>query len=310
MTVTEKEPIRNSMKETINSTPNSGETTPPKPNKSVSALLWGLAFLLTVTIAVYQRLTGPTHPVKAQETLKGATIDYKLLRSYTALEDLPVSITTKNENLKAFLNYKRYKTSDSWTEVAMARDGETLSAHIPGQPVAGKIEYMIRLKINGENALVNKGASVVARFKGKVPTVPLIIHIIFMFFSILFALRTGLETLRKNGNYYWMVNWTLGLVFFGGMIMGPIVQKYAFGDLWTGFPFGTDLTDNKVLIALIFWILAFVFKKKSKWTVILATVMMLVIYLIPHSAMGSELDYKTGKMKNKFGCIINTQYIC
>jgi hypothetical protein len=48
------------------------------------------------------------------------------------------------------------------------------------------------------------------------------------------------------------------------MILGPVVQKFAFGEYWTGFPFGTDLTDNKTLIAFIGWIIALVAVFKSE----------------------------------------------
>ena len=247
-------------------------------------------------------MTGPTYPVRGKEILNGKEIGYFLLRSYTTDKgDMPVRINAPDQNVTAFLNYKRYKATDEWKEIVMNRNGDTLAAEIPGQPAAGKVEYSIRVSINGEVFILNKGKSVVARFKGPVPSVFLILHIIFMFFSILFALRTCMEALRKEGNYYWMVNWTLGIVFIGGMILGPIVQEYAFGDFWTGFPFGYDLTDNKVLIAVIFWLIAFFLKKKSKWWVVLASAVMLVIYLIPHSVLGSELDYSTGKMKNKYG---------
>jgi len=273
--------------------------------RTSSILLWVLAFVLTATIAIYQRMTGPTYPVRGTEIVKGKEINYKLLRSYTAFEKLPVKITVPDEAVTAFLNFKRYKTGDEWKEIEMERNGDAFTAEIPGQPAAGKVEYTIRVVVDQQNFLLNKGKSIVARFKGKVPSVFLIIHVFFMFFSIMFALRTGMEALRKDGNYYWLVNWTLGLTFIGGLILGPIVQKYAFGDLWTGFPFGFDLTDNKVLIAVIFWVLAFFLKKKSKWWVTLAVVVMIVIYLIPHSVLGSELDYQTGKMKNKYGLIVN-----
>lgn len=322
-----------------------------------SVLLWVLAFLLTALTFVYQRMTGPTYPVRGKEILKGIEISYFLLRSYTTDKgDMPVRITAPDNNITAFLNYKRYNTNDDWKEVELKREEKgktaaililnffstnlhrlsqvftgkcflfrflinslnssvvicdylcssvakiitTLMAEIPGQPAAGKVEYSIRVNIDGENFILNKGKSVVARFKGPVPSVFLILHIIFMFFSILFAFRTCMEALIKEGNYYWMVNWTLGIVFIGGMILGPIVQEYTFGDFWTGFPFGFDLTDNKVLIAVIFWLVAFFLKKKNKWWVVLAAVVMLVIYLIPHSVLGSELDYSTGKMKNKY----------
>jgi len=78
------------------------------------------------------------------------------------------------------------------------------------------------------------------------------------------------------------------------MIFGPIVQKYAFDAYWTGVPFGFDLTDNKTLIAFIAWIVAsvMVFKsKKPAYWVLGAAVVTLIVFLIPHSVLGSELDY-------------------
>jgi hypothetical protein len=272
----------------------------------ISIGLWVLAFLLTALIAVYQRMTGPTYPVRSTEIVNGSEISYKLLRSHIEFQSLPIEIKTADPNAAAYLNYKRYKTDDPWTEQAMQRDGDRLFSEIPGQPTAGKVEYSIRVETDGESTLLNEGISIVARFKGEVPLSFLIIHVILMFFSIMFALRTGMEALRKDGNFSWLVNWTLGITFVGGMILGPIVQEYAFGDYWTGFPFGTDLTDNKVLIAVIFWIAAFFLKKKSKWWVALATAVMIIIYLIPHSVLGAELDYQTGKMKNKYSYHIAT----
>jgi hypothetical protein len=32
-------------------------------------------------------------------------------------------------------------------------------------------------------------------------------------------------------------------------------------------------------------------------------VMMIVVYLIPHSVLGSELDYESGKMRNKYSFV-------
>ena len=80
--------------------------------RTSSILLWVLAFVLTVVIAVYQRMTGPTHPVRGTEIVEGKEISYRLLRSYTAFEKLPVKITVPDEAVTAFLNFKRYKTSD------------------------------------------------------------------------------------------------------------------------------------------------------------------------------------------------------
>jgi hypothetical protein len=82
------------------------------------------------------------------------------------------------------------------------------------------------------------------------------------------------------------------------MILGPVVQKYAFDAYWTGWPFGTDLTDNKIAVAILSWIAAAVALKKStnpkRW-ILAASLITLVVFLIPHSLLGSELDYS--KMK-------------
>ncbi|MEI6614889.1 MAG: hypothetical protein WCL37_08320, partial [Chrysiogenales bacterium] len=89
--------------------------------------------------------------------------------------------------------------------------------------------------------------------------------------------------------------------FAGGLILGPLVQKYAFGAFWTGFPLGHDLTDSKTLLAVMVWLGAFFLRKKSRWWTLLATVLMIVIYLIPHSLLGSELNYQTGKVETSTG---------
>jgi uncharacterized membrane protein YjjP (DUF1212 family) len=92
---------------------------------------------------------------------------------------------------------------------------------------------------------------------------------------------------------------TFAALFVGGMVLGPLVQKFAFSEYWTGIPFGWDLTDNKTLIAFIAWTIAIVVNWKDNRKPILfffATIVLFLIYSIPHSAFGSELDYETGKV--------------
>ncbi len=278
-----------------------------KVNKKTTIFLWILSLIMTLTIAVYQRLTGPTHPAKGTETVGEAVVNYRLLRSFTEFQHVPVAISAPDRQVTAQLLFRRYKADDPWTAADMKRNGDLLEGQIPGQPRAGKVEYSIQLTRGNETLTLNKGRSLVLRFKGAVPAFVLIIHILFMFASIWLAIRTGLEALRKNPKYDKLVNWTLSAVFIGGMILGPVVQKFAFSDFWTGFPFGTDLTDNKTLLAVIFWVAAYFLKKRSKWWVLAAAILMIAVYLIPHSAMGSELDYKTGRMNNKYSYNLHTQ---
>ena len=83
---------------------------------------------------------------------------------------------------------------------------------------------------------LNDGRPIVARFKGEVPAWLLILHIVFMFAAMLLAFRAGLEALRPGGSWQRFIPWTLAVTALGGLILGPLVQKYAFGAYWTGFP--------------------------------------------------------------------------
>jgi hypothetical protein len=98
-------------------------------------------------------------------------------------------------------------------------------------------------------------------------------------------------------------------VIIGGFIFGPIVQKYAFGEFWTGFPFGHDLTDNKILIGFIGWLLALIalykFTNPKRW-IVFASILMFIIFLIPHSLLGSELNYNELDNKTKSDVQLNT----
>jgi uncharacterized BrkB/YihY/UPF0761 family membrane protein len=86
----------------------------------------------------------------------------------------------------------------------------------------------------------------------------------------------------------------MALLVVGGLVLGPIVQKYAFDAYWTGWPFGTDLTDNKTAAAFLSWLIVwrYVGRSKQPWKWVLgAAVVTLAVFLIPHSMFGSQLDY-------------------
>jgi len=256
--------------------------------------LWFLAFVITLSSAVYQRLTGPTYPLRGKTTLKGTEIPYELIRTHEIGPECKIKVKAPEEEIDGHLIYKRYKTNDAWTEVPMNRENGYLSAVLPQQPAAGKLAYKVFLDKDDEELVLSGKEPVVIRFKGAVPGYILIPHVIIMFLAMLFSTRAGLEALRKGSDPGKLVIWTLALLITGGMILGPMVQKFAFGALWTGFPFGYDLTDNKTLIALLGWIAAWVAGRKGKsargW-ILGASILTLVIFLIPHSLLGSELDY-------------------
>ena len=257
-------------------------------------ILWLLAFLITILAAVYQRKTGPTYPLKGKVSLNKTEISYKLLRSHESTKDYEIRIIIPDQDITGYMAYKRHKTSDPWTTLPFSRENDTLVTHLPHQPPAGKLEYKVILSHQDKEVSLSGENPVVIRFKGAVPLSVLIPHVLIMFLAMFFSTRTGLEALGKNSNPRKLALWTTGLLMVGGMILGPLVQKFAFGELWAGFPFGYDLTDNKTLIAMIGWIIALIAGRKGKpargW-VLAASILLLIIFLIPHSVLGSEIDY-------------------
>jgi len=258
-----------------------------------SVLLWVAAFLITAGSAVYQRLTGPTYPIHGMVALAGKAIPYSLKRSEEQ-RNAQVMIATGDPAVTGVLEWKRFKTSDPWSPIPMEYRDSMLVSELPMQPPAGKLEYRVRLTLGDASRVIPESGSTVLRFKGNVPAWVLIPHVLVMFLGMLFSTRAGLGIFQKEPNLKPLTFWTIGLLSVGGLILGPVMQKFAFDAYWTGWPFGTDLTDNKTAVAVLAWVLAAVALSRSKkpaWWAFGAAIVVLVVFLIPHSLLGSELDY-------------------
>lgn len=253
-----------------------------------------IAFLITFSAALYQRMTGPTHPLRGTAVLNGTEIAYRIERDPETTSDYELRINIPHREITGTILYKRHKTDDPWIQTAMTREEDVLVGRLPKQPAAGKLEFKVSLASQGEEISLTGDKPVIIRFKDPVPGILLLPHIIIMFLAMLFSTRAGIEALNPKGNPRKLALWTTGLLLVGGFILGPLVQKFAFGDLWTGFPFGYDLTDNKTLIAMIGWIVALIAGRRGKparWWVLGASILLMAVFLIPHSLLGSELDY-------------------
>ncbi|MEX2115259.1 MAG: hypothetical protein WEB37_00110 [Bacteroidota bacterium] len=260
---------------------------------SKTVTLWVMASVITVVTAAYQRLTGPTYPVSGTTWFEGALVTYRFDRSHGGTSGAPVNISIDEPDIRGTVLWKRFRSSDDWQMMVMSREQDELTATLPSLPPAGKILYQIRLERN-DAVMLLPPEPVVIRYKGEVPLWILIPHVMVMFGAMLVSTRTGLEYFRDRPSYTVLIRWTLGLLFAGGLILGPLVQFYAFDAWWTGWPYGTDLTDNKTAIAFLIWVGAAVALRRSQkpggW-IVAASVVMLIVYLIPHSLFGSELDF-------------------
>lgn len=279
--------------------------------------VWAVALAATLACLAYQDKTGPTYPLEGVfATAKGPVL-FKFPRSQTVGKGLPVVLREPlPSGITGSVTYRRYKSYDPWLTVPLApgeflvsRRGRSerirgVGATLPGlSERAGKYEFFVRVDDGSGERSVTGTRPIIARYRGEVPMGVLALHVIAVFLSMTLAVRTTLEAVL-NGRYRWMIVATVASLVSGGFILGPLVQWYAFGVWWSGIPFGFDWTDNKVLVELVFWLLALranTGPRRSRRSVFVAAMATLAVYFIPHSIFGSEFDYRMGAGRGTAG---------
>jgi hypothetical protein len=289
----------------------------PLRGRLANVLLWTLAVLIMFAAIVYQRRTGPTYPRRGVIETGGQSYRYKLVRSQETSHEARVTLPAAGGQVSGTVYWRRFKTQDSFIPVDLcpaqdvlpnldAKEADELRdklvAPLPIQPPAGKLEYYVELTTPEGTRRIPPSPEdpIVIRYKDPVPGFILWPHVVMMFFSVLIGMRAGLSALADPGRMRRQAWVALVGMTLGGMILGPMVQKHAFGHYWTGFPWGHDLTDNKMLIMWLSWIVACglvgLRPRPKEWPnrliIVVAAVVMTGAYVIPHSMRGSELDYK------------------
>ena len=279
-------------------------------------LFWILAVVITLGASIYQRKTGPTNPKYETVNLAGEEYRFKLPRSGGETDcsvvlkgfGTPAMIDSLGLQVDAVMYWRKYPGGGDYTAVKMLPVEEGLTAFLPVQPAAGKLEYYIELQTFRKDdtqslstrTMLGYADPLIIRFKSDVPAWALIPHILCMFISMLFGAYAFLCALGNMPQYRKYTLLSFWLLVLGGFVFGPIVQKYAFDIFWSGFPFGGDLTDNKTLFAAIALLVAVVTGKKkwNRWAVVVAMAVMFAIFSIPHSMRGSELNHHTGVIES------------
>lgn len=263
-------------------------------------IIWALALVITLIAAIYQRKTGPTYPQSYKIQIGSDIYKGELLRTHAGDKECLLEVPIDDKEITGLILYKRYKTKDEYKPVSMVMYHGELCGVLPHQDKAGKLQYYIELMKDGKSYFIARDEPVVIRFRGDVPGYVMIPHILLLFLSMFFATLCGLYILFKQENFKKYVSWAFFTLLIGGFVFGPLMQWYAFGEFWTGIPFGFDLTDNKTLFVFAFWLWAYLANRKKTHPVpvLVACIMTLVIFSIPHSAMGSELNYTTNKINS------------
>ena len=248
-------------------------------------LFWILAIVITLISAFYQRVTGPSYPLSGKINFDGKEISYKLERSQETVKNYLIEIETGDEAISGILFWRKFNSGNDFTTVPMT-GSKKLSAELPVQKRLEKLDYYVQLSKDDKTIILPKEKIITIRFKDPVPIWILIPHIFAMFFAMMLSTRTGLEFFNKEPKLDKLALWTIVILFIGGFPLGFAMNGLAFGEVWGGWPFGNDVTDNKTQVAFIAWLIAFYFikkKKNAKLAALLAAIILLAVYLIPHS---------------------------
>jgi hypothetical protein len=262
---------------------------------------WLAAVLITFAAVIFQRKTGPTYPKRVNIEIDTVSLSMKLPRSHEIDSVLTVTIPGLSWEWTARLFHRPYPTDADWSVDPFFPEGDEFIAYFPNiSQKAAKLEYYIELSnlAEGKEISIPDDEPIVIRFKGKVPGWALLPHVLLMFIALIISNLTGILAVSNHDKYRFYGKLTLILILVGGLIFGPIVQKFAFDHYWTGFPFGSDLTDNKTLIMFVFWAIAVAlnYRKGMRWFTIVAALVTIIVYCIPHSLRGSEFDYQAGEI--------------
>lgn len=188
--------------------------------------------------------------------------------------------------------------------------GVEVAAHARG----GR-EYYVFAVVDSSGAMVAKltdsnGAPLFVKYIGEVPDLILIPHIVLMFvtvYCVTIAALHALGLVRGGRDVHPMAWWIFvgtTAAVIGGYPFGFGMNWYAFGTVWEGVPFGTDATDNKTQLLVVYFLFVMLSSLGSLtrgrcghdlfgprtlgFLGVSAFVLMLAIYLIPHSIQFSK----------------------
>jgi hypothetical protein len=181
-------------------------------------------------------------------------------------------------------------------------------AYLPELAKGTRIRYWITVR-NVEQTVVRipekSNDLITLKYKDAASTWVIVAHIAFMFgafFFMILALLGSIRMLRGLEGKRSTVNaarWVLILCFIGTWPLGLALNYQTFGVLWQGFPFGSDVTDNKTQAMFLFWLVCLLLtwgsftgkgeerdrlgNKAFAWGIVASFVLSLVLFIIPHS---------------------------
>ncbi|HPR62924.1 MAG TPA: hypothetical protein PK014_01780 [Thermoanaerobaculia bacterium] len=132
-------------------------------------------------------------------------------------------------------------------------------------------------------------------FEGHVNKHILVLHITLVVAALFFLIHTLLDTFRIHVGMKQAFQRALSTMFWGWLLfaisvipLGIVVTWQAFQEGWGGWPIGTDITDTKSEVVVLYWLLVLLLSRKGRlkyfpYWVYGGIVITTIVYLIPHS---------------------------
>jgi hypothetical protein len=267
--------------------------------------------LITLVIFVVARRISKNRPEEIEMTAGGVRITHTTVFEHVGPGQPEIVLNVEpHTELDAGVIF-RAPREEAFDTVGMSEISDGVwSARLPAGRKGDRLEYGFSIPRVGEPgsgtaAQAGQRDYYLIKYKGEVSVTVLVLHILCMFAAFFFIIESMLGAfaiLTKGEDKEFTVaqtRWVLLFTFLGGVPLGFVLNSQRFGPIWEGFPFGTDITDNKTQLIIIFWIIitaiswkSFVCRRTGRdiagpgvfaTAVIIASVLSLVLYLVPHS---------------------------
>ncbi|MEW6050759.1 MAG: hypothetical protein AB1644_06815 [Candidatus Zixiibacteriota bacterium] len=278
------------------------------------------AIILTVIMLRIARETSRGRPELVIRSTNGITLEMYTATKGPENGTARVSVKVAAANSSDLTPVLRFAEGNSTTASDLARYQSRVmtpfdsaegvySIEVNAGTRGDKLLYFVEVTDNTDNIkaqlLQDNGAPFEMKYIGRVPLFVLVTHIGLMFGTVFCVSMAFLYAWRLVGGsadvrpMAILFAFATLFAFIGGYPFGFAMNYYAFNVIWEGVPFGTDATDNKTQILLLF--LLFVtastvgsltnrrfgrdlFTPKTVGCLgVAAFLLMLGIYLIPHS---------------------------
>jgi hypothetical protein len=263
-----------------------------------------LALVLTVLLLAFARRMSTRHQQEFTSSVDGITLSHNTVTESFGENPVVMVKATSTENIRGTVYYSKQVGGPDYNTVDMVPTTDGLTASLNPLPKGEKYFYHIEVfKGNTKLAAIPPKGDQFIKFKGHISPIILIPHIGFMFATIFFGLLavfTSVDIARGKGDIKRSVLFVLLTfipAFIGGIPLGIAVSAQTFGGSgWGGWPLGSDITDTKTEILLLFWLITIILSWKGlsgrkmtisngfySFLVILSFVVTFITFLIPHS---------------------------